>query len=71
MTVRAWKYTIHGYNGDTVPVYLLDTDVAGNSAWDRGITDSLYGGDQRYRLCQEARAGFWRPGDAAQAGPGH
>jgi glycogen phosphorylase len=58
VTVRAWKYTVHGYNGDTVPVYLLDTDVAGNSPWDRGITDSLYGGDQRYRLCQEAVLGF-------------
>jgi starch phosphorylase len=58
VTVRAWKYTVHGYSGDTVPVFLLDTDVAGNSAWDRGITDSLYGGDQRYRLCQEAVLGF-------------
>jgi starch phosphorylase len=58
VTVRAWKYTVRGYSGDTVPVFLLDTDVAGNSAWDRGITDSLYGGDQRYRLCQEAVLGF-------------
>jgi starch phosphorylase len=58
VTVRAWKYTVRGYNGDTVPVYLLDTDVAGNSPWDRAITDSLYGGDQRYRLCQEAVLGF-------------
>lgn len=56
--VRAWKYTILGYNGDTVPVYLLDTDVPGNSPYDRSITDYLYGGDQRYRLCQEVVLGF-------------
>jgi starch phosphorylase len=58
VTIRAWKYTMHGYNGAMVPVYLLDTDVSGNSPWDRAITDSLYGGDQRYRLCQEAVLGI-------------
>jgi starch phosphorylase len=56
--VRAWRYTITGYNGDIVPVYLLDTDLPENSEWDRKITDSLYGGDQRYRLCQELVLGF-------------
>lgn len=51
--IRAWKYTIHGVTGKTVPIYLLDTDVPENDAWDRKLTDHLYGGDKRYRLCQE------------------
>jgi len=51
--VRAWKYTINGILGDTVPVYLLDTDLPENDSRDRSLTDSLYGGDNRYRLCQE------------------
>lgn len=56
--VRAWKYTITGVNGDQVPVYLLDTDLPENSEYDRSLTDSLYGGDQRYRLAQEIVLGF-------------
>ena len=56
--VRAWKYTITGVNGDLVPVYLLDTNLPENSENDRGLTDSLYGGDQRYRLAQEVVLGF-------------
>jgi starch phosphorylase len=56
--VRAWRATIHGVRGATVPVYLLDTDLSPNDPWDRTITDSLYGGDQRYRLAQEALLGI-------------
>jgi starch phosphorylase len=37
---------------------LLDTDVPENSAYDRALTDSLYGGDQRYRLAQEIVLGL-------------
>jgi starch phosphorylase len=37
---------------------LLDTDLDGNDPRDRVITDHLYGGDERYRLCQEAILGF-------------
>ena len=51
--VRCWRYPVHGVNGHLVPVYFLDTDVSTNSDWDRGITGSLYGGDEYYRLCQE------------------
>lgn len=50
--VRAWRHLVRGVGG-VVPVYLLDTDVEGNSEWDRRLTDCLYGGDLRYRLCQE------------------
>ncbi|MDO9509063.1 MAG: alpha-glucan family phosphorylase, partial [Thermovirgaceae bacterium] len=51
--VRAWCYEIKGRDEYTVPVYFLDTDVEGNSHEDRKLTWHLYGGDQRYRLCQE------------------
>lgn len=51
--VRAWRYRIKGESGHVVPVYLLDTDVSENQPWDRTLTDVLYGGDDRYRLCQE------------------
>ena len=58
VVVRAWKYLFHGVTGDTVTHLLLDTDVDGNEPWDRTLTDHLYGGDERYRLCQEAILGF-------------
>jgi len=41
-----------------VPVYFLDTDLAENDAQDRSLTDHLYGGDERYRLCQEIILGI-------------
>lgn len=58
VAVRAWRYDIVGSSGHIVPVYLLDTDVKGNSDYDRTLTDQLYGGDQYYRLCQEAILGI-------------
>jgi starch phosphorylase len=56
--VRAWKYSVRGVRGHVVPVYLLDTAVPENAEWDRGITDTLYGGDEHYRLCQEIVLGM-------------
>jgi glycogen phosphorylase len=56
--VRAWRYLIRGISGHAVPVYLLDTRVPENSPWDQSLTDCLYGGDQRYRLCQEVVLGL-------------
>lgn len=56
--VRAWRYWIAGATGHRVPVYFLDTCLADNSPWDRTLTDFLYGGDQTYRLCQEAVLGI-------------
>jgi glycogen phosphorylase len=56
--IRAWLYTLTGISGDTVPVYLLDTNLAENSPSDRALTDCLYGGDQQYRLRQEAVLGM-------------
>ena len=58
VTIRAWKYVVQGVTGEKVPVYLLDTDLPENSAWDRRLTDHLYGGDEFYRLCQEVILGY-------------
>ena len=58
VSIRAWRYTITGITGETVPVYLLDTDIPENTDYDRALTDSLYGGDQRYRLAQEIVLGL-------------
>ena len=57
VTVRAWQYLITGASGTVVPVLLLDTDLPCNDPYDRTLTDHLYGGDQRYRLCQEVILG--------------
>lgn len=54
----AWRYWIHGISGHTIPVYLLDSARPENSAWDQTLTNDLYGGDSRYRLCQEAILGL-------------
>jgi len=53
-----WKYDVVGANGSLIPVYFLDTDLPDNTEWDRTLTHVLYGGDQRYRLCQEAVLGI-------------
>ena len=58
VTVRAWRYDLKGRSGHVVPIYLLDTDLDGNSGWDRGLTDHLYGGDTNYRLQQEIVLGM-------------
>jgi len=56
--LRSWKYEVTGIGGHKIPVYFLDTDLAENSEWDRTLTHYLYGGDQRYRLCQEVILGM-------------
>jgi len=58
VTYRAWKYEVTGVSGFKIPVYFLDTDMPENSEWDRSLTQNLYGGDQKYRLCQEAILGI-------------
>ena len=57
VSLRCWKYEVQGIGGYSVPVYLLDTDLPENSEWDRKLTSVLYGGDARYRLCQEVVLG--------------
>ncbi len=56
--VRAHRHDIEGVTGHVVPVYLLDTDLDENDPRDRGLTDRLYGGDNDYRLRQEAILGI-------------
>lgn len=56
--LRAWRFSIEGLTGHVVPVFLLDSGDPENSEFDRGLTDNLYGGDQHYRLCQEAVLGM-------------
>ena len=41
-----------------VPLYLLDTEVPGNSADGVAVTDRLYGGDEHHRLRQEILLGI-------------
>ena len=56
--VRAWRYVIRGVTGQEVPVLLLDTALPANGEFDRTLTDTLYGGDSHYRLCQEIVLGM-------------
>ncbi len=56
--VRAWRYLVSGVTRHVVPLLFLDTDLAENDPRDRILTDHLYGGDERYRLCQEIILGF-------------
>jgi starch phosphorylase len=56
--IRAWRFTIRGIAGHEVPVYLLDTKLPENDPYDQTLTDKLYGGDGRYRLCQEVVLGM-------------
>ena len=56
--IGAWRYLFTGVTGHTVPLIFLDADLPENDASDRSLTDYLYGGDERYRLCQEAILGI-------------
>ncbi|WP_263410815.1 alpha-glucan family phosphorylase [Terriglobus tenax] len=58
LRIRGWRYDVVGVTGHVIPVLLLDTDVEANEPWDRTFTDTLYGGDTYYRLCQEAVLGL-------------
>lgn len=59
--VGAWRLHLEGVGGHRVPLYLLDTDLEPNDTEARAITDQLYGGDLRHRLCQEAVLGLGAP----------
>ncbi|HEV2646610.1 MAG TPA: alpha-glucan family phosphorylase [Acidobacteriaceae bacterium] len=58
IAIRAWRFDVVGVAGHIIPVFLLDTDIEGNDAYDRTITNHLYGGDTYYRLCQETVLGL-------------
>jgi glycogen phosphorylase len=56
--LRAWRYVVTGLSAFKVPIYFLDTDLPENTDWDRTLTHFLYGGDARYRFCQEVILGI-------------
>lgn len=56
--IRPWLYVHTCPLGNAVPIILLDTDLDQNDPADRDLTGSLYGGDQAYRLRQEAVLGI-------------
>jgi len=56
--IRPWLYEHQSPTGGVVSIIFLDTDVEGNTAEDRRITDSLYGGDEKYRFKQEIVLGI-------------
>ena len=56
--IRAYRYEATGVDGFIVPIYFLDTELPQNTEWDRTLTDHLYGGDLKYRLCQEIVLGM-------------
>ena len=56
--IRGWRFDVVGCGGHVIPVLLLDTDLHVNSTADRALTQQLYGGDQRHRLCQEVVLGI-------------
>lgn len=56
--IQIWLYKYKGIGGFIVPVFFLDTNIEGNSDWDRELTKYLYGGDNKYRLAQEIILGI-------------
>ncbi len=52
VSLGAWRADI-----GRVPLYLMDSDVEANLAWDRELTARLYGGDQETRIQQEILLG--------------
>lgn len=50
---RVWRVQV-----GTVPLYMLDTNIEPNNAYDHDITDQLYGGDLDMRIHQEIMLGI-------------
>lgn len=53
MKVQVWKAMV-----GRVPLYLLDSNVEGNSQQDKDLTARLYGGDREMRISQEIILGI-------------
>lgn len=56
--IQAWIYFVESLLGTNIPVIFLDTNLPENSPEDRSLTDYLYGGDEYYRIKQEAILGI-------------
>ncbi len=55
VTVKAYKVESELFG--TCPIYLLTTDIEGNSEWARRISHKLYDGDEKIRIAQETVLG--------------
>ena len=53
LQAQVWKIQV-----GRVPLYLLDSNIEGNSAEDRQLTSRLYGGDNKLRIRQELLLGI-------------
>lgn len=58
VVLRPWRYVVHGARGSEVPIYFLDAMLPENSPEMQDLTGQLYGGDEPYRLKQEAVLGI-------------
>ncbi|MGV8161976.1 MAG: alpha-glucan family phosphorylase [Candidatus Nanoarchaeia archaeon] len=56
--IKCWRKIYKGIKNYEVPLLFLDTNVPGNSEYDRTLTSHLYGGDSKYRFCQEMVLGI-------------
>ncbi|MBQ9688529.1 alpha-glucan family phosphorylase, partial [bacterium] len=56
--VKVKAYKVEPELFGACPVYLLTTDIEGNSEWARKISHRLYDGDERIRIAQEAILGI-------------
>lgn len=56
--LQCWTRDVIGCTGFSVPIYFIDADLPENPPSERPLTDHLYGGDARYRLCQEIVLGI-------------
>ena len=55
--VKVKAYKVEPEMFGACPVYLLTTDIEGNSDWARRISHKLYDGDERIRIAQETILG--------------
>ncbi|RAI14762.1 MAG: alpha-glucan family phosphorylase [Candidatus Melainabacteria bacterium] len=56
--VKVKAYKVEPELFGACPVYLLTTDIEGNSEWARKISHRLYDGDERIRIAQETILGI-------------
>ncbi len=56
--IKVWQLIVRGQYGHNISVFYLDSNVEGNSDYDRTLTSYLYGGDREYRLSQEIILGI-------------
>ena len=56
--IKACVYNHKSINGNSIPIYFLDTDIPENDSETREITLRLYSGDKKHRILQEAVLGY-------------